>query len=116
MDNNSSNIDFGILEPINIDKAFIIHFKYKSTEEFINKYKRGYNNWFYKNKNYLFIKLKGFFDINEITYEKINYIERELCLNLTFFKDHFNDIYNTYRKKIKKNFLNISFIYNDSMN
>ena len=28
---------------INIDRAYIIHFKYKSTEEYINKYKRGYH-------------------------------------------------------------------------
>lgn len=106
--NNVSNIDFGIINPINTDKAFIIHFKYKSTEEFIDKYKRGYNNWFFKHKNYLFTKLEGFFDTNQITYEKINYIERELHLNLTFFKDNFNNIYNSYMKKIKSNSLNIT--------
>ena len=40
------NINFEYIYPINIEKAYIIHFKYKSTEEFINKYKRGYSNWF----------------------------------------------------------------------
>ena len=35
-------INFETLYPININKAYIIHFRYKSTEEFVNKLKRGY--------------------------------------------------------------------------
>ena len=39
----NKDINYGLLKPINIDNAFIIHFKYKTTEEFVNKYKRGYS-------------------------------------------------------------------------
>ena len=57
------NLNFESIIPINIEKAYIIHYDFKSTEEFINKYNRGYNNWFkektldnidikYNNKNY----------------------------------------------------------------
>ena len=38
------NMNFESLEPININRAYIIHFQFKSTEEFVNKFKRGYNN------------------------------------------------------------------------
>ena len=88
------DINFGLLSPININKAFIIHFKYKTTEEFINKYKRGYSNWFSKKDNNLVLrsKLKGFFETNKITFEKLNYIGRELNLNLSTFINNFNNI------------------------
>lgn len=39
-------LNFETIDKININKAYLIHFKYKSTEEFINKYKRGYSNWY----------------------------------------------------------------------
>ena len=38
-------MNFESIDKINTDKAYLIHFRFKSTEEFINKYKRGYNNW-----------------------------------------------------------------------
>ena len=41
-----NNINIESFYPININKAYIIHFRYKSTEEFANKLKRGYSNWF----------------------------------------------------------------------
>jgi len=31
---------------INVENSFVIHFRYKSNEEFIAKYKRGLSNWF----------------------------------------------------------------------
>jgi len=69
------NINFGDLKPIIIKKAYIIHYRFKSTEEFINKYKRGYNNWFGKeNKNNHVIKelFNEYFTVNKITIKKIN--------------------------------------------
>ena len=83
----SKIINFEYINPINIDKAFIIHFKFKSTEEFIRKYKRGYKNWFgnhtewWKNQNII-----KYFKYNKITLEKIKFLERELKLNLTKYK------------------------------
>ena len=69
---------------INYDKAYIIHFKYKSTEEFINKYKRGYQNWF--GSGFLPLRIKEYFTDNNITLEKIEYLEKELKVNLTEYK------------------------------
>ena len=107
------DINLGLLMPINLDKAFIIHFKYKSTEEFINKYQRGYSNWFSEKENNLVLntKLKGFFLTNEITLEKIDYIERKLHLNLSSFKNDFNNLINSYKTNIINNSLNISILY-----
>ena len=42
-------MNFERIYPININKAYIIHFKYKSTEELVNKLKRGYS------QTYIFI-------------------------------------------------------------
>jgi hypothetical protein len=85
------NMNFEILRPISIKKAYIIHYRYKSTEEFVNKYKRGYNNWL-GNKTNLFLKclIHGFFRYNKITLEKINYMEKKLNINLSEYKDKLN--------------------------
>ena len=69
---------------INIEKAYIIHFKYKSTEEFINKYKRGYKNWV--GKDFLPMRIREYFSDNKPTMKKIEYVERELNLNLSEIK------------------------------
>ena len=76
-----------------IKDAFIIHFKYKSTEEYINKYKRGYHLW--KGDKLLEVlktKIHEYLNDNEITLEKIEYFEKELNINLT-----------NYKKKLAKN-------------
>ena len=82
-----TNINFEWVLPINVDKAFIIHFKLKSTEEFVNKYNRGYRDWF---KDFLAQALKNilneYFEQNKITLEKINLIEKGLKISLTSFK------------------------------
>jgi hypothetical protein len=52
------NMNFESLSPFNGEKAFIIHYRFKSTEELINKCKRGYSNWFGSNTDN-FIKLKN---------------------------------------------------------
>ena len=68
---------------INIEKAYIIHFKFKSTEEFINKFKRGYRKWF--RPDFMNRSIKDYLKYNKLTYEKIKYFERELNLNLTSY-------------------------------
>ena len=57
-------MNFDYMVPIDIKYAYIIHFKYKSTEEYINKYKRGYSNWLGNrlNEAYLLI-LKNILEI-----------------------------------------------------
>ena len=56
-------------------------------EEFINKYKRGYNNWHGNRINKVLQgKLDTYLKENGITLEKINYIERELKLDLSSYK------------------------------
>ena len=94
--NEGKQIKYTILEledvnPISIRYAYIIHFRYKSTEEFIKKYKRGYSNWFGNRINtFLQGNLKEYFQLNEITLEKINYIEKELNINLTEYRAIYN--------------------------
>ena len=85
------NINFEAISPINTEKAYIIHYRYKSTEEFINKYKRGYKKW-YGNMTEKFLKnrIKEYLSENKITLEKINYIERELKINLSEYKIQLN--------------------------
>ena len=86
------DINFQSFGPLNINKAYIIHFRYKSTEELVNKIKRGYRNW-YKNeiKEYLFGIIKAYFRINNMTLEKFNFIEKELNLNLSEYKKKLNN-------------------------
>ena len=62
---------------------YLEHFYTKSTEEFINKIKRG--SIAYGPGKRLNI-LQNYFDINEITAEKIDYIERALNVNLSIYK------------------------------
>ena len=81
-------MNFEKIDNINTNKSFIIHFRYKSTEEFINKYKRGYIN---RNRKFINLilkeKLSTYFQENNITLEKINYIEKALKLNLTSYRN-----------------------------
>jgi hypothetical protein len=84
---NNKNINIEFQSNINVKKAYIIHFNYKSTEEYINKYKRGYSNWFEDRlSNFLDIKIKDYFRDNEITKNKIDLFEKELKLNLSEYK------------------------------
>ena len=84
---NYDYINIEKISPINIDKAFLIHFRFKSTEELITKFKRGYNDWFGDRLD-SFVKesLGTYFDGNELTLEKINYIEKELNVNLSLLR------------------------------
>ena len=79
-------MNFEVIKPINIKKAYIIHFSFKSTEEFIKKIKRGYRNWLNNGlEKFLLNKLKFYLEVNELTNEKIKLIERELKLNISDF-------------------------------
>ena len=78
------NMNFETISPKNTKKAYIIHFKYKSTEELINKFKRGYNDWFKDDlQKYLNSIIKEYLTINKATPEKVKFIEKELNLNLS---------------------------------
>lgn len=84
---NYKYMNFESIDKINTDKAYLIHFRFKSTEEFINKYKRGYNNWHGNRINQVLQeRLDTYLKENGITLEKINYIERELKLDLSSYK------------------------------
>ena len=82
---NFKKLNFQDIFDINIDKAYIIHFKYKSTEEYVKKYKRGYRNWF--SSRFLPKRIHEYFRNNEITLKKLKYIEKELKLDLSIYKN-----------------------------
>jgi len=63
---------------------YIDHFFSKSTEEFINKIKKG-NSWNVP-KNYDYRKISKYFYQSNITKEKIEFIENRTGYNLTTFK------------------------------
>jgi hypothetical protein len=90
---NTNNINIESINKIDTKKAFIIHFEYKSTEEFIKKLKRGYSNWFGKSlSTFLSWKINGYLKNNKITKQKIDYLEKELNLNLSEYKRIVNKI------------------------
>ena len=71
------------------EKAYFIHFMFKSTEEYANKFKRGYSNW-----NWVRPNIDGwvfnYFKNNDINIQKIEYLEKT-----------FNTSLDKYRKRIK---------------
>ena len=80
-------LNFEFIEKINVEKAFIIHFRFKSTEELISKFKRGYSNWFGSRlQGFVKASLNDYFKENNLTLEKIEYVEKELNVNLLSFK------------------------------
>ena len=62
------------------------HYSFKSTQEFIRKINRGSALYGKKDSNKL-RKIKLYFDKNEITLEKINYMEKLTKLNLSNYKN-----------------------------
>lgn len=82
-----NKVNFETLKPMNFEKAFLIHFRYKSTEEFISKYKRGFRNWLgNKLRKKMNSHIEIYFQQNKITYEKIKYMEKELKIKLRLIK------------------------------
>ena len=85
--NTSEGLNFQSYDYINVDKAFIIHFRFKTVEEFVIKYKRGYNDWLGEMKEaFLYHHVELFFDLNRLSWKKINYVEKELNLPLPKYK------------------------------
>ena len=80
---NYPKIHFQDVFEINYEKAYIIHFKYKSTQEYINKIKRGYE---WESKKFLKMRIREYFKDNEITMKKIKYMEKELKIDLSKYK------------------------------
>ena len=76
---------FNSINEINIEKAYIIHFCYKSTEEYINKLKRGYSNWSFE-KDFYRNKILDYFRDNKMTKDKIKLFEKELNINYSEYK------------------------------
>ena len=62
---------------------YFIHYFSKSTEEFINKIKRGDAIYGFK----ILGNIKKYFKINKITIEKINMFEKKLKVNLSKYRD-----------------------------
>ncbi len=65
---------------------YIDHFWSKSTEEFVNKLMKGDAILGYKNIENNMRRINMYFRINEITPERINYIENRTQYNLTKFR------------------------------
>ena len=83
----NKEILFQDVNDINIDKAYIIHYKYKSTDEFINKYKRSYR---WENMDFMKMRVKEYFEDNNATMDKFKYVEKKLNLNLSDIKNKLN--------------------------
>ena len=75
-----------MIEP-DYDNYYINHYFGKSTEEFVNKVKRG-DILRGKNLKMNMLQVYRYFVINELTYEKLSYIERHLGsrVNLTEYR------------------------------
>lgn len=83
----SNGVNIESVGNVNVEKAFLIHHRFKSTEEFIQKYKRGYSNWFGDGLNwFLENNLRLYLTSNNLTMEKINYISSELNLYLLNYR------------------------------
>lgn len=64
------------------ENYYIDHFFYKSIDEFIEKLKSNDYDKTFKN-----LAIKKYFEINELAYEKIIYIENKTGLNLSFYRN-----------------------------
>jgi len=73
--------NFFCKEP-DFNNYYIDHYQFKSTEEFINKLNKGDCLYGYNNK-YKYKKIKIYFKFNQITQEKINFIEFKTGLNIS---------------------------------
>ena len=80
---NHKGYDKNGVVKINTQYAYIIHFCYKSTEEFIKKYKRGYSNWLKNNRLELWAKINEYVRDNKMTKEKVDLFKKELNIDLS---------------------------------
>ena len=70
---------------------YINHYYSKSTEEFITKLIRG-SAVHGMGNNYKLLRIKVYFALNDITKEKIDFIEKETGLNLTKFRKKIKNV------------------------
>ena len=69
---------------------YIDHYYCKSTEEFIKKILKS-DACHEVNDNLKYLKLEVYFSLNEITKDKLDYIEKETKLNLSKFRSRIKD-------------------------
>ena len=80
---NKKNLNFQSIMHVNTDRAYFVHFFFKSTEEYINKYKRGYKNWPHLNTDGC---IKNYFKNNKLTIEKVEMFEKAFNITLDRFR------------------------------
>ena len=73
------------LKNIDFEFYYIDHYYSKSLEEFIEKLNRG-DVHFSNNKGFIYHKIRRFFHFNKVTKEKIEYLEKKVCVNLSQYK------------------------------
>ena len=66
---------------------YINHYYCKSTEEFINKLKKGSVSHGNNNIEHMLKRINMYFSFNEVTEDKINYIENMTKLNLSNYRN-----------------------------
>ena len=71
---------------------YIDHYKYKSSEEFIEKIKFKGDALAKDNEKIRMQKINNYFSENKVTLEKIKYISKKLNLNATYIKSRFYHI------------------------
>ena len=84
-------INRAYMKNTDFENYYIDHYYSKSVEEFVKKVNKG-DGFFEKKTNYKKHRIKRYFKFNEITLEKIEYIERKTGINL-----------NNYKKQLKSN-------------
>ena len=77
-------LNFQSIMHINTDRAYFVHFFFKSTEEYINKYKRGYKNWPHLNMDG---RIKNYFKNNKLTIEKVEMFEKAYNITLDRYRN-----------------------------
>ena len=80
---NKKKLNFQSIMHINTDRAYFVHFFFKSTEEYINKYKRGYKNWPHLNMDG---RIKNYFKNNKLTIEKVEMFEKAYNITLDRYR------------------------------
>ena len=80
---NKTNLNFQSIMHVNTDRAYFVHFFFKSTEEYINKYKRGYKDWPHLK---MMGMIQNYFKNNKLTIEKVEMFENELNITLDRYR------------------------------
>ena len=93
------------VKPALLKKAYLMHYTTKTTEEFIHKIIRGSN----QNSVYnITDKIKGFFNINNITEEKLKLFEKAFNRTFNQFRNYTNSSNKVFIKMI---YINLIFLY-----